>query len=436
MIQGIVMLAWSDYVGITRCRAVPASQVSGRFATGLGWAVAGQALTPFAEIAPNPWGPMAEVRQVPDPSAHVRVDIWPDRSPFEMYLCDSRNPDGSAWDCCTRGFLRSALDELRIAAGVELVSAFEHEFTLLTDDLRPGPPFSVEAIRVAEAFTADLAAALEAARVEPETIEPEYGYLQYEVTTAPALGLAGADRAIITREVIRDVARRHGMRATFSPKPSLASVGNGAHVHFSLADRDGRNVTHDPSRASGASQPAERFIAGVVRHMRALTALVAPSPVSYYRLGPHHWSCGYASFGIQNREAAIRICPSTAMSEEDRARGFNLELRPGDATASPYLLLGSMVRAGLEGITAGLPLPPACDRDPAEFTDAQRAELGIVPLPGSLAEALRALDEDDRARTWLSPVMLDSYLAVKRLEIELTEQASPEEVCERYAQAY
>ena len=436
MTQGIVMLAWSDYVGITRCRAVPASQMPGRFATGLGWAVAGQALTPFADIAPNPWGPMAEVRQVPDPGAHVRLDIWADRSPFEMYLCDSRNPDGSTWDCCTRGFLRDALEDLRRIAGVELVAAFEHEFTLVADGMIVGAPFSVEAIRVAEAFTADLADALEAARVEPETIEPEYGYLQYEVTTAPAMGLAGADRAIITREVIRDVARHHGMRATFSPKPSLASVGNGAHVHFSLADGDGTNVTHDPARASGASVSAEQFIAGVVRHMRALTALVAPSPVSYYRLGPHHWSCGYASFGIQNREAAIRICPSTAATPEDRARGFNLELRPGDATASPYLLLGAMVRAGVEGIRDGLPLPAACDRDPADFTDAERAELGIVPLPASLPEALQALESDDRARAWMSPTMLESYLAVKRLEIELSERADPDEVCARYAAVY
>ena len=151
---------------------------------------------------------------------------------------------------------------------------------------------------MAPRFTADLADALTQAGLEPETVEPEYGYLQYEVTTAPAMGLAAADRAILTREVIREVARWHGMRATFSPKPRLDAVGNGAHLHFSFADADGSNVTFDPSTASQASPFAQAFIAGVLDNMPALVAYTAPSPVSYLRLGPHHWSCGFASFGI------------------------------------------------------------------------------------------------------------------------------------------
>lgn len=93
--HGITMLGWSDYVGLIRCRAVPTHQLEARLEHGLGWAVAGQALTPFAELAPNPWGPMAEVRQVPDPSAHVVLPAYDGRAPFDLYLCDSRNPDGT-----------------------------------------------------------------------------------------------------------------------------------------------------------------------------------------------------------------------------------------------------------------------------------------------------------------------------------------------------
>jgi len=102
--EGIAMLGWSDFVGLIRCRAVPARDVAARLEHGLGWAVAGQALTPFTEIAPNPWGPVAEVRQVPDPSAHVCLPAYDGRAPFDLYLCDSLNPDGTQWDCCTRGF--------------------------------------------------------------------------------------------------------------------------------------------------------------------------------------------------------------------------------------------------------------------------------------------------------------------------------------------
>jgi len=434
--HGITMLGWSDYIGLIRCRAVPTHQLEARLEHGLGWAVAGQALTPFAELAPNPWGPMAEVRQVPDPSAHVVLPAYDGRAPFDLYLCDSLNPDGTTWECCTRGFARQALAALESGFGLRFIGAFEHEFTLITDTITPAPPFSVEALRVAPRFTADLADALTQAGLEPETVEPEYGYLQYEVTTAPAMGLAAADRAILTREVIREVARWHGMRATFSPKPRLDAVGNGAHLHFSFADADGSNVTFDPSTASQASPFAQAFIAGVLDHMPALVAYTAPSPVSYLRLGPHHWSCGFASFGIQNREAAIRICPAAARDPERQARGFNLEYRPGDATASPYMIVGALIQAGLSGVRRALPLPPACHDDPANLSEDQRRDLGIVPLPATLTEALKALESDPIASAWMPEPMRRSYLDLKRLEQELAESQSPEELCRRHAASY
>ena len=436
MAHGITMLGWVDYVGLTRCRAVPPQQVASRLEHGLGWAVAGQALTPFAEIAPNPWGPMAEVRQVPDPSAHACLPAYEGRAPIDLYLCDSLNPDGSSWECCTRGFLRQALAALESEFGLRFFGAFEHEFTLSGSTTPAAPPFTVEALRIAPRFTADLADALTQAGLEPETVEPEYGYMQYEVTTAPATGLAAADRAILTREVIREVARWHGLRATFSPKPTLDGVGNGAHLHFSFVDADGSNVTRDPSTSSQASAFAQGFIAGVLDHMPALVAYTAPSPVSYLRLGPHHWSCGFASFGIQNREAAIRICPSPARDPAGQARGFNLEYRPADATASPYMIVGALIQAGLSGVRRQLPLPPACDVDPAELSEARRHELGIVPLPSTLSEALTALEGDAIASSWMPETKRRSYVDLKRLEQELAEAQTPEEVCRRHAAAY
>lgn len=432
----IALLGWSDYVGLTRCRGVPASTIQDRLEDGLGWAVAGQALTPFADIAANPWGPMREVRQVPVPETRTRVELDDGTPPFHLYLCDSKNPDGTHWDCSTRGFMLAALDDFRRETGLEFTAALEHEFTLEGEGLLDAPPFSLETIRNVASFAGDVSSALRQANVEPETVEPEYGYRQYEVTTAPGVGPMAGDRAIITREVIREVARRRGVRATFSPMPVYGGVGNGAHVHFSFVDRAGRNAAYDAHGVSGASLVAQRFIAGVLRHTRALTALVAPSPVSYHRLGPHHWSCGYASFGVQNREAAIRIVPSPSRDPEKQVRGFNMEFRPPDATASPYMVVGALVRAGLEGIRDELPLPPATDRDPADLTDAKRAELGIVPLPSTLSEALQALDEDERARAWLPGEMYESYVAVKRAEIDLVAGLDPAEACRRYAGAY
>ncbi len=433
--DGIVMLAWSDYVGITRCRAVPARHYTQRLETGLGWAVAGQALTPFADLAPNPWGPMLEVRQVPDHSSRVTVDIWPDAPALDFVMCDSRTTDGELWDCCARGFLRKALDDLRAEAGVDLLAAFEHEFSLVPRS-EGSPPFSLAAMREQAQLTHDIAHALTVAGLGPETVEPEYGYSQYEVTVSPSTGLAAGDNAIATREIIRECARRLGLHASFSPKPFLDGPGSGAHVHFSFVGPDGTNATYDATHETGASSLARSFIAGVVRHMPAMCALVAPSPVSYYRLGSHHWSCGYASFGVQNREAAIRICPSTSGDPAARARGFNLELRPPDATANPYLVLGALVRAGLEGLRAGLELPPACETDPADLSDDQRSAMGIVTLPATLPEAMEVFVSDERAVGWLPDTMRESYLDVKRAEQSLAAAESDEDNAIRYRRVY
>lgn len=432
----IALLAWNDYVGMTRCRSVPVDVIHDRMHTGLGWAVAGQAMTPFGEIAPNPWGPTTEVRQIPVAESLVRIDMWADAPPFHIYLCDSKNPDGTDWDCCARAFLRAALDDLQQETGLEFMAAFEHEFLLMAEGLPWAPPFSIDAVRNAATFTADIARALQEAGLAPETVEPEYGVHQYEVTVSPAIGVAAGDRAILTREVIREVARRMGDRVSFSPKPTPDGVGNGSHVHFSFIDNEGRNATFDPTEPTEVSRVAQHFIGGVLRHIQALTALTAPSPVSYLRLGPQHWSCGYASFGIQNRETAIRVCPSTETDPAKRARSFNLEFRPPDPTASPYLVLGALVRAGLAGIRDELPLPAICTKDPGELTESERAALGITPLPRSFAEALAALEADAEVMSWMSPNMRESYLSIKKAELSLTESLTPTEICDLYRGVY
>lgn len=432
----IIYLAWNDYVGLTRCRGVPAGDIAKRMEYGLGWAVAGQALTPFEDIAPNPWGPMLEVRQTPVPETETRVDIWDDAPAYHFFLCDSKVADGSNWDCCTRGFMKQALSDFEAETGLQFMASFEHEFMLSGPGMGYVTPFSIESIRHVAPFTAAVTRALQQAKVGLETVEPEYGVAQVEISCAPAVGAMAGDRAIITREVIREAARRMGHRASFTPKASMKSVGNGAHVHFSFLDQAGNNAAYDAKGTGGASQVAQHFIAGVVKHMTAICALVAPSPVSYYRLGPHHWSCGYASFGIQNREAAVRICPSPERDPTRKSKAFNMELRPPDATASPYMVIGALVRAGLEGIRAELPLPPACDRDPAELSDSERAKLGIRPLPSSLGEALDLMEADPIVKAWLPPLMYSSYVAVKRTEIEMFAAADVDFICKRYHDAY
>lgn len=432
----VAYLCWSDYVGITRCRGVPASELPKRMDKGLGWAAAGQALTPFDDIANNPWGPMTEVRQTPRAETAVRLDLWPGTPAFHMLMCDSNLNDGTNWECCTRSFMKTALSDFETETGLRFTAAFEHEFLLSGPDLPLATPFSLEAMRVAANFTGALAEALEAAGLEPQTVEPEYGINQYEVSSAPAVGTMAGDRAVLTREVIREVARRHGYRASFTPKPTPNAVGNGAHVHFSFIGPDGRNAAYDRNGTAEASEFAQHFVAGLVKHLPDICALVAGSPVSYYRLGPHHWSCGYASFGVQNREAAVRICPSPEQDPARRQSGFNMELRAPDATASPYMVVGAILRAGLEGIRAKLPMPTPIDCDPSELTPEEMKAMGVVALPASLEEALERLEASPAVHQWMSPMFLSSYVSVKRKEIAMMEGKSPEEICARYRDAY
>jgi glutamine synthetase len=345
-------------------------------------------------------------------------------------------PHGSQWECCTRGFMKQALEAFKAETGLQFVGAFEHEF-LLTGGARDWcVPFSLEQVRINAEFLRDATKALLAARVGLETVEPEYGVLQYEISCAPALGAMAGDRAIITREVIREAARRLGLRASFTPKPKPEAVGNGAHLHFSFRDEAGTNVAYDPDTPNNISLIAQHFIGGVVRHMPALCALMAPSPVSYLRLGPHHWSCGYNAFGVQNREASIRVCPSPERDPAKRSKAFNLEIRIPDATASPYMVIGALVNAGLAGIREKLPLPPAVDRDPGELTEDERKRLNIVALPSSLESALDVLEADTLVKSWLSPTLYTAYTAVKRIEAAMFVDQDQRYMCQRYHDAY
>lgn len=430
----LIAILTTDLTAITRGRAVAAGGASWR-TQGVGWVPANASLDPFGAIAsPNPWGASGDLRLRPDSATETRVTGIPGRPPLHFVLSDITELDGSPWSCCPRSLLRAALADLA-AEGWRLDAAFEQEFTLIDPDAQPAPPFSLTALRKAEPFFSDLFAALQEAQAAPETILPEYGASQFEITCGPANALAAADRAVVIREVARDLAAAGGRRLSFCPKVVPDGVGNGVHIHFSLRDAAGAPATYDPAGPGGLSAAAAAFAAGVLRHMPALCAVTAPSPVSYLRLQPHHWSAAYACLGERNREAALRICPLPA-SASDPARSFNLEYRAADATANPYLALALIVRAGLAGLRAGFDAPPLVNTDPAEMTEAQRAALGATRLPDSLSAALDALVADAAVTGWLPPPLLETYLGVKRQEIALAADAAPGELCRRYSAIY
>jgi glutamine synthetase len=207
------------------------------------------------------------------------------------------------------------------------------------------------------------------------------------------------------------------------------------HIHVSLLDEEGDAVLYDPDRPARLSELGGSFAAGVLAHAGALTALCAPSPVSAARLSPHRWSAGAVALAAGNREALLRIPPLVG-SIGAQAAQMRLEYRGADAAANPYLALGAIVRAGLDGVRRGLPCPPLLECDPSQLDAEGTARHRVGGLPDSLRRALSALAEDETARGWLTPLMYDAYLAVKHAEIEASEGAELEEACRRYGAIY
>ena len=432
----LVMLACCDLGGVVRGRSLPAGELAGHLEAGVGWVPANQALTPLGGLAePNPFGSTGDLRLRPDADTHTRIDAEESTPAFELVLCDIVDTDGAPWECCPRTFLRSALAELDSELGATLHASFEHEFQLM-GPLAPALPFSLEAQRLAEPFASRVMAALADVGAQPERFMPEFGEHQYEVPVMPAQGIGAADRSVIFKEVVREVARRCAMRASFAPLASPDGPGNGAHVHFSLVDRAGASMIYDPGAESGLSALALRFAAGILAHADALSALTAPSPTSAARLTPHHWSAGAVALATRNREALLRIPPFLTLGGLDAAPQARLEYRAADAAANPYLVLGALVRAGLDGVRRELPAPPLLDRDPSQLERADAERFRVGGLPRSLDDALGALEADATARGWFPPLLYDAYVSLKRAEIEGTAGEDLAQRCARYARVY
>jgi len=432
----LVALVCCDLGAIVRGRSLPAAELAARRDSGVGWVPANHSLTPIGSLAePNPFGSTGDVRLLPDVATHVRVEGAAGVGALEFVLCDIVETDGRPWQCCPRSFLRDALAELQAELGLRLIASFEHEFQLLSD-APAALPFSLEAQRRAEPFPSQVMGALHEAGIGPERFMPEYAAHQFEIPVEPSEGLTAADRAVALREVVREVARRVGVRASFTPLLDPAQAGNGVHIHLSLIDARGQPVMYDASRPACLSELGARFAAGVLLHAHALSALSAPSPVSAARLTPHHWSAGAVCLAQQNREALLRIPPLLATGDGEVATQLRLEYRGGDAAANPYLALGAIVRAGLDGVRGELPAPPLLDRDPALLGEAEASRFGVGGLPVSLDDALRALADDGTARSWLSPQLYDAYVGVKRAEIDAAAELNLDELCARYAAIY
>ncbi|HEV2188549.1 MAG TPA: glutamine synthetase family protein [Stellaceae bacterium] len=430
--EALIFVGTCDLAGLVRGKGFAQTELSQRLREGVGLAPSNIMMSPFGPILDTPYGTEGDLMLVPDASTFVEVEF--DGAAAErFYLGDITNIFGQFWACCPRDFLRRALEALEREAKFTMVAAFEQEFTYTGVDERPGATYSLDAWRRQGRFGEHLTAALRTAGLVPDTFLPEYGPRQYEMTIGPARGLRAADEAVIARELARAVAHHLGHRAIFAPILDPDGIGNGTHIHFSLRDTAEKPVLYNPDRPWRIAREGEAFVAGVLDNMPLLTAITAPSPPSYFRLRPDRWTPTWANIGVQDRGASLRVCP---IFGPPAAHNFNLEYRVADATASPYLALGALVWAGLDGIRRKLTLPPESERSFWEMSDAERRETGAKPLPRSLTESLALLADSKTARDWFGDELFDCYLRFKRAELRAVEGLSPADLCAKYAEIY
>ncbi|MGB6308445.1 MAG: glutamine synthetase family protein [Steroidobacteraceae bacterium] len=417
--EPIVFVGTSDLSGHFRGKSFPAADLPSRLLRGVGLAPSNMFLSAFGPIQATPFGTQGEVFLVPDPEVRVLVP-FEDGTAENFFIGDIKTEHGTPWDFCPRHILRRALERLQGETGVRLFATFEQEFLYSGAAALPWRPYELGAFRRQGVFGEALLAAMRQAGVIPDSFLSEYGLQQYEVTSAPAIGLRAADDAVITRELAQAVATRLGHRVSLTPLPEPHGTTSGTHIHWSFLDQNDQPVLYDEQRPWQLSRLGSEFVAGVLHHLPALCALSAPSVVSYYRLRPGGWAPARADLGALDRGTALRICPLAGSDPLQRARQYNVEFRVADATASPYLTLAALVHAGLDGVRHQRQI--STDRAPA--------------LPGSLREALQLLEANDAAREWFGADWLSAYLQFKRAEIDSLGDLDEAEVCRRYSEAY
>jgi glutamine synthetase len=430
---GLVMFCCSDFAGQVRGKGAPLRALDKRLMAGIGWTPTNIMINCFGAIPATPWRANGDL--VLRPAEETGITLTPERcgASLRFYLGNIEKLDGTPWECCPRSYLIDALARLKAEHGLRLIASFEHEFTVTSLDPRPGSAYGLDAILQLGSLPDLILKGLDEAGLGPETFLPEYSPGQFEFTLDPAPALTAADRAVLARQVVRTVASANSHNVSFSPIMRKGGVGNGVHIHFSFQDLDGNPVTYDPAKPNGISERAGAFVAGILDHGTALTAITAPTAISYERLRPNAWSASSTNLGVKDREAQVRLCPVSEKPGANVAKAFNFEYRAADAAASPFLALGAVVRAGLSGLDRALPTPQPVSAEEAEALPPEDcARLGLRKLPASLAHALDELEAND---VLMDDYMRHAYLVHKRGELQVVE-AMADDKFERYASVY
>lgn len=352
--------------------------------------------------------------------------LYPDTNTFTIYpwrnfeeggvarmICDVYNPDGTPFGGDPRYVLKRALKEAA-DLGFKLNVGPEAEFFLFHTAPDGSPTtsthdkagyFDLSPVDLGENARRDIVITLEKMGYEIEASHHEVAPGQHEIDFKYSDALDIADKIITFKTVVRTVAQRHGLHATFMAKPIFGEAGNGMHMNQSLFKGD-VNAFYDPESPNQLSEIMLQYVAGILKHARALSAITNPTVNSFKRLVPGYEAPVYIAWSYRNRSPLIRIPAKRGLSTR-------MELRNPDPTCNPYLALAAVLMSGLDGIKNKLKPPAPVDKNIYEMSQLERWELGIGNLPSMLSEALEELSKDEVVKQALGTHVLDRYLEAK-----------------------
>lgn len=352
----------------------------------------------------------------PDLSTMTIFPWRPQQGKVARLICDVHRPNGEPFEGDPRYILKRAVKEAE-KLGYTFEVGPECEFFLFHTDENGLPTtqshekatyFDLGPIDLGENARRDMVLTLEDMGYEIEASHHEVAPAQHEIDFHYDEGLATADNIMTFKLAVKTIAKRHGLHATFMPKPKYGMNGSGMHINMSLL-KNGKNIFYDSEDKAGLSKEAYYFIGGIMKHMKAMTAITNPLVNSYKRLVPGYEAPVYMAWSATNRSPLIRI-PAAG------GEGTRIELRSPDPSANPYLALAVCLRAGLDGIINKIDPPAGVDRNIFEMTGEERRQLGIDELPGTLDEAVRELEKDSFICQVLGSHVSEHYIAAKKKE--------------------
>ncbi len=405
-------LQFTDILGTVKNVSVPARQAEKAFTDGIYFD--GSSIEGFVRIQES------DMRLNPDPETFA---VLPWRSDDEgkaaRLICDVINTStGEPFEGDPRYVLKQAVDRAA-EMGYQVNMAPEPEFFLFEEDedgrattttADAGGYFDLAPKDEASDVRRDIIYTLEEMGFEVEASHHEVAQGQHEINFTYDDALSTADNVATFRAVVRAVAAQHDLHATFMPKPIPRINGSGMHTHMSLFTEDGENAFHDEADEFNLSETAHSFLAGVLDHAPAITAVTDPTVNSYKRLVPGYEAPVYVAWSDRNRSALIRK-PAARVPDASR-----IEARFPDPSCNPYLAFAALIYAGLDGVERGIDCPDPIRENIYEFDEEKRAEYGIDTLPGSLGEAVAELESDEVVRDALGPHVAEKFIEAKKQE--------------------